>query len=527
VSIERENGVSAGHTRREFLWAVGAGAAVAAAGLATRRLFAAAAGGAGSPAAGVANSPAGSAPASRAKDKRPNILFALADDWSWPFASILGDKVVKTPIFDRVAREGVMFNRAFVAAPSCSPSRAAVLTGQWHWRLEQGVNLWSTLPAKFPVYPDLLEQAGYHVGFTRKGWGPGSDTAGGRSRNPAGNSFKSFDAFLAARPAGKPFCFWFGSHDPHRGYKLGSGVASGMKLADVRVPACLPDCEATRSDLCDYFFAVQRFDRETGEIIKAVEDAGELDNTLVVVSGDNGLPFPRCKANLYDTGTNVPLAVRWPAKVKGGRTVDDFVSLPDLCPTFLEAAGLRPLECMTARSFMNVLAAEGGGQIDPKRDHVLTGMERHANARAGRVGYPMRALRTAEYLYIRNFAPDRWPAGDPEGYGDIDGGPTKSYMLAHRDDPAVKPLFELACGKRPAEELYDLKKDPDQLKNVAGEAAYAETLKKLSAALTAELKATGDPRIIGGAEIIDTYPYGGGGGGGAKKKAPAKARAKE
>jgi uncharacterized sulfatase len=357
-----------------------------------------------------------------------------------------------------------------------------------------------------------------------KGWGPGSDTAGGRSRNPAGNSYKDFGAFLAARPAGKPFCFWFGSHDPHRGYKLGSGVAGGMKLADVRVPACLPDSEATRSDLCDYAFAVQRFDREAGEIIKAIEDAGELDNTLVVVSGDNGLPFPRCKANLYDTGTRVPLAIRWPAKVKAGRVVEDFVSLPDLCPTFLEAAGLKPLDCMTARSLMNVLAAEGGGQIDPKRDHVLTGMERHANARAGTVGYPMRAYRNADYLYIRNFAPDRWPAGDPEGYGDIDGGPTKSYMIAHRDDPAIKPLFELACGKRPGEELYDIKKDPGQLKNVAGEAAYAETLKKLSAALTAELKATGDPRIVGGAEVIDTYPYGGGDG--AKKKAPTKGKAK-
>jgi uncharacterized sulfatase len=504
-------------TRREFLRAIGVGAAVVAGGFASRRLIAQDA--AAVPAPATSTAPAGG----QAGNKRPNILFALADDWSWPFASIAGDKVVKTPTFDRVAREGVLLTHAFVAAPSCSPSRAAILTGQWHWRLEQGINLWGTLPAKFPVYPDLLEQAGYHVGFTRKGWGPGSDTAGGRTRNPAGNSFKDFGAFLNARPAGKPFCFWFGSHDPHRPYEFGSGVKSGMKLQDVRVPACLPDSEAVRSDLCDYFFAVQRFDRDTGEIIKAIEDAGELDNTLVVISGDNGLPFPRCKANLYDTGTNVPLAVRWPAKVKGGRVVEDFVSLADLCPTFLEAAGLKPLECMTARSFMNVLAAESGGQVDPKRDHVLTGMERHANARAGLVGYPMRAFRTAQYLYIRNFAPDRWPAGDGEAYRDIDNGPTKSYMLQHRDDPAVKPLFELACSKRPAEELYDLKKDPGQLKNVAADPAYAETLKKLSAALTAELKATGDPRIVGGADIIDTYPYG---GGGAKKKAPGKEKAK-
>ena len=118
--------------------------------------------------------------AGRRDNKRPNILFCLADDWSWPHASIAGDKVVKTPTFDRVAREGVLFENAFVSSPSCTPSRGAILTGQWHWRLEEGANLWSTLPAKFDVYTDLLEKAGYHVGFTRKGWAPGKDGPGGR-----------------------------------------------------------------------------------------------------------------------------------------------------------------------------------------------------------------------------------------------------------------------------------------------------------------------------------------------------------
>lgn len=505
MNLEGNDTQGTQRTRRDFLKTVGLGAAVAALGVSTRCLPA--------------------ADAAKASGKRPNILFALADDWSWPFGSISGDKVLKTPAFDRIAREGVLFKNAFVAAPSCSPSRAAILTGQWHWRLDEAVNLWSTLPAKFPVYPDLLEEAGYHVGYTRKGWGPGSVTAGGRTRNGAGNSFKSFEAFMAARPTGKPFCFWFGSHQPHRSYKKGSGVASGMNLEDVRVPACLPDCQETRSDLCDYFLQVQSFDSQVGEVIKAIADADELDNTLVVISGDNGLPFPRCKSNLYDTGTNVPLAVRWPARVKGGRKVDDFVSLADLCPTFLEAAGLKALDCMTARSFMNLLTANGSGQVDPKRDHVLTGMERHTPCREGKFGYPMRAIRTAEHLYIRNFTPDRWPAGDPEAFRDIDGGPTKSYMVAHRDDPAVKPLFELACGKRPAEELYDLKTDPDQLKNVAADPAYAEILKKLSTALMAELKASGDPRLVGGAERIDTYRYYGAGGG--RKKQPAKPKSRK
>jgi arylsulfatase A-like enzyme len=439
---------------------------------------------------------------------RPNIVLAFADDWSWPMPAVADNAWIQTPTFDRVAREGVVFSRAYVAAPSCSPSRAALLTGQWHWRLEEGANLWSTLPAKFPVYPDLLESAGYHVGYMGKGWGPGSDTAGGRTRNPAGKSYRSFPEFLAARPAGKPFCFWFGSHNPHRAYRPGSGIAAGLKPADVKVPACLPDNDITRSDLCDYALAVKKFDSDTGEILKAIEAGGELENTIVAMSGDNGMPFPRCKANLYDTGTRVPLAIRWAAKVKPGRSVEDFVSLTDLCPTFLEAAGQPVPAEVTGRSLIHILQSDKSGQVDAKRDHVLTGMERHASpCRDGAHGYPMRAYRTGDFLYLRNFAADRWPAGDPMGFRDIDNGPTKKYIVEHREDPGVKPFFELACGKRPSEELYDLKNDPAQIKNVAADPVHAETLKRLSAALTAELKATGDPRIVGGAEKIDEYPY--------------------
>ncbi len=461
--------------------------------------------------------------------KRPNILFCLADDWSWPHVSIAGDKVVKTPTFDKVARQGVLFENAFVSSPSCTPSRGAILTGQWHWRLEEGGNLWSTLQAKFDVYPDLLEEAGYHVGYTRKGWAPGRDAPGGRTRNPAGPRYKNFSEFRKSQPKGKPFCFWFGSSDPHRAYKWQSGVKSGMKLEDVEVPACMPDSETVRTDICDYYWEVQRFDTEVGELLKILEADGELENTLVVISGDNGLPFPRCKSNLYDMGTNVPLAVRWPAAVKGGRVVEDFISLADLAPTFLEAAGLKPTEQMTAKSFLNILTSGKSGRVDRKRDHVLTGKERHVVCQeTGTGGYPMRAIRTHDYLYIRNFKPERWPSGAPKGYsqpidiniarprgthfgyGDVDAAPTKSYMLKYRDDPKVKRLFELGFGKRPAEELYDLAKDPDQLNNVAVESGYAKVKKKLANALMAELKVTKDPRVLGKGDAFDNYPYYGG-----------------
>jgi len=451
---------------------------------------------------------------------RPNILFCIADDWSWPHASIAGDTVVKTPTFDHVAQEGVLFENAFVTAPSCTPSRGSIVTGQWHWRLENGGNLWSTLPAKFAVYPDLLEEAGYHVGCTRKGWGPGRIEPGGRTRNPAGPQFKDFTAFLEARPETAPFCFWFGSHDPHRGYTWESGVKSGMNPDDVEVPACLPDSEIVRKDLCDYYWEVQRFDREVGELLAMLAQKGEFENTLVVMTGDNGLPFPRCKSNLYDLGTNVPLAVQWPAHIKGGRTVRYFISLQDLAPTFLEAAGLKPASAMTGRSFLDILTSNKSGRVDRRRDHVLTGKERHAWVRIDGLGYPCRAIRTQEFLYIRNFKPDRWPAGDPvdggkpyysnRGYGDIDNCPSKTYMMEHRNDPGVRPLFELAFEKRPAEELYDLRNDPGQLHNVADRPEYARARKKLAATLMDELAATNDPRALGQGEMFDRYPYYGG-----------------
>ena len=460
-----------------------------------------------------------------APPKRPNILFLFADDWAWPHASCLGYGGVKTPAFDRIAKEGVLFRNAHAAAPSCSPSRAAILTGQWHWRLEQGANLHSFIPAKFAVYPDLLEAAGYFVGLTGKGYGPGSND--GRARNAAGPNFKNFDAFLAARPAGQPFCFWYGSHDPHRAFSRGIGIRSGMDPAKAFVPPYLPDNAVTRSDICDYVHQVEAFDQQCAAILAALEKFGELDNTLIVVSGDNGWPFPRAKATCYDSGTHQPLAIRWSAGFKGGRSVDDFVSLSDLAPTFLEATGLPVPATMTARSLMPLLLSDKSGQIDPARDHTLTGMERHASrgrtdGQQHNVGYPMRTFLTQDFHYIRNFKPDRWPAGDPPkeplpafekiaantyaAYSDCDCGPTKAFLVTHRDDLIVKPFAERAFGKRPARELYDLRRDPHELTNVAEDPAYADTAKNLDARLMAELKATDDPRASGGGDAFDSYP---------------------
>ena len=444
------------------------------------------------------------------KDNPPNILFAIADDWSWPHASIAhamgitgSDSVVKTPVFDRIARAGVLFTNVYCSALSCSPSRSSILTGRFLWQLETAANLRGVLPAKFSVYPEALEEAGYHVGFTGKGWSPGR--LGERARNPAGSRFKNFVEFMEERPGRKSFCFWFGSWDAHRPYDPESGIQSGMNPNEVAVPACLPDNLVVRKDLCDYYFEVQRFDKRVGEMLDVLKERGELENTLVVVAGDNGLPFPRCKIELYDTGTRVPLAIAWGSAIKGGRVVHDFVNLAELGPTFLEAAGLKPFDTMTARSLMNILMSYRQGQVDARRDKVFTGREYHDfDCRANDTDYPMRALRTADFLYIRNYEAGCWPAGDPVAfreergtYGEDDPSPTKTYMIDHRDDPDVKTLFRLAFEKRPAEELYDLQTDPGQLNNVADLPEYAERKGKLITVFEREFTAAYNPSALG------------------------------
>lgn len=461
---------------------------------------------------------------------RPNIVFAIADDWSAPHAGAYGDPTVRTPNFDRIAREGARFTHAFTAAPSCTPSRAAILTGQAAHRLEEGGNLHGFLPSRFDVYPDLLEQAGYVVGYTGKGWGPGQFEPGGRKRNPAGPQFKNFDEFIQQRAAGRPFCFWFGSNDPHRPYEAGTGVKAGLKLDSVRVPPFLPDTPEVRSDLLDYYVEVERFDRDLGRIISTLERLGEIDNTLVIVTSDNGMPFPRAKANVYDSGARMPLAIRPPSRgpadpaLRRGSVVDAFISHTDLAPTILEAAGLKPPASMTGRSLLPLLGGfprrsssqpqrAKAGESQAGRDRVFIERERHAHVREGNLSYPVRAIRTMDYLYIRNFRPDRWPAGDPQlvfsvgPFGDIDGSPTKSLLIDRQDDPTIARYFRLATAKRPAEELYALKSDPHQLENVAGRPEYREVQRRLRQQLESWLRETGDPRATTDDDRWDRFPY--------------------
>ena len=449
------------------------------------------------------------------EDKKPNILLAIADDWGWPHAGAYGDSGVKTPVFDLVAKDGILFTHAFVSSPSCTPSRGALLSGQHHWRLKEGANLWGTINKDINLYTDILSENGYFVGHCRKGWGPGSYKAGGRVSPPAGKKYENFKDFLSKRKKGQPFCFWFGSNDPHRPYELDNGANKGIDISKIKLYSSLPDHPTVRKDVADYYWEVQRFDREVGNIISHLTEIGEYENTIIVITGDHGMPFPRCKGNLYDSGTRVPLAISWGANINGNRKVNDFVSLVDLAPTFLEAAGIQTPEYMSGKSLLKIFKSSKEGVVDKNRGFVVFGRERHTLAQKfpSQEGYPSRGIRTKDYLLIKNYKPDLWPAGVPTDstrgidFSDCDYSPTKKFILKNRDDSNVQKYYSLSFAKRPKFELYDLRKDPDQTRNLAYDDSYEEIRKNLYKKLKAVLQESADPRVVSKETKFKDFKY--------------------
>ena len=448
--------------------------------------------------------------------KRPNILLVISDDQSWIHAGAYGCEAVRTPNFDRVARMGVLFNNAFSAAPQCTVSRAALLTGRNIWQNEEAGNHWSNFPRYLKVYPELLQKAGYEIGYTGKGWGPGNWEIRGWPYNPAGPAYNeiklktkpttgiknidyaaNFRAFLQQNDAQKPFCFWFGTSEPHGPYEKGSGLKAGKDPDKVVILPHEEDTPEKRSDFLDYFLEIEWYDRQLGQVLDLLEEKGQLDNTLIVVTGDNGTPMSRAKGQCYEYGCHVPMAVAWPNRVKSGRRVDDIVSFIDLAPTFLESAGLTPIPAMTGRSIMNMLLSEKSGRIDGSRTHVLLGQERGSHMRFDNLGYPMRAIRDYQYLYIWNIKPERWPIADPE-----------VYFIQRNESPNGRSVDELPRDylKRPSEELYDIQKDPSCLQNLARDPAFAKVLRSMREQLKEELKQQKDPRVLGYGDVFDSYP---------------------
>lgn len=507
---------------------------------------------------------------------RPNILFIFADDWG-RFASAYArldgqgspNDVVKTPNFDRIAREGTLVRQAFVSAPSCTPCRSALLSGQHFWRTGRGAILQGAVwDESIPTYPRLLAKAGYHTGKTSKVWSPGNPAdspygrpvpayqkAGGRFNNfskfvttqiQAGTTLESaksqllgevagnFDDFLKKRPKNAPFAYWFGPTNVHRKWVRGSGKALwGINPEDLKgkLPPFLPDVPEVREDFADYLGEVQALDAYAGILLHQLEKSGELKNTLVVMSGDHGPPgFPHGKCNLYDFGSRVALALRGPG-VEKGKISDTLISLPDLAPTFLEMAGVAPPPTMTANSLQSLGVIASQGKKDLKttpRQAIFIGRERHyPTARDGGLPYPQRAIRTKDHLFILNFMPDRWPLGDPRKLdrgtpnwdtlanntgitlADEDAGPTKAWLVTNRDTPLGKPFFKNAYGKRPAEELFVLADDPHQMINRANDKSLETIRNQLRERLLETLRDTGDPRVKDDGQFFETPPLAG------------------
>ena len=467
-----------------------------------------------------------------ARSSRPNVLICMADDASYPHMGANGCTWVQTPGFDRVAREGLRFTHAYTLNAKCSPSRACFLTGRNPWQLEEACNHIPYFPPKFATFPEALKVGGYFVGFTQKGWAPGvAHDVDGKPRQMTGQPFNArkttsptkgisnndyagnFRDFLDVCPDDRPWCFWYGSVEPHRGYTYGTGVSLGKKSPDDidRVPEYWPDNAIVRNDMLDYAFELEYFDSHLCRMLEELENRGELDNTIVIVTADNGMPFPRAKGQSYEISCHLPLAILWPREIqKPGRVIDDYVSFIDIAPTIIELAQIVPdqniMQPMTGKSLFSIFHSEKDGLVEPNRDFVLLGRERNDVGRPNDEGYPIRSLVKNDMLYLYNFEPDRWPAANPEtGYLDVDGGPTKTEVLQARKNRALKRFWQMSFGKRGNEELYDLRKDPDCVHNLMGDADYAESAGQLKSQLFSMLTEQQDPRVLEQGHVFDDY----------------------
>lgn len=495
---------------------------------------------------------------------RPNILFAISDDQSFAHTSFAGAKFVNTPAFDRVASEGVYFTSCMAGSPGCAPSRSSIVTGRYHWQNEQSGQHASSWMKKYVPFIDLLDSNGYMTGRTGKGVSPfqyardrndslwrATDAAGIAHSNiryeegtpederPAKfisnvNYFENFKYFMENVRGDKPFFFWYGAQEPHRAYEQDAWKRTDKKPEDVEVPGFFPDNEIIRGDLLDYAVEIEWFDLHLQRMLEYLEETGELENTIVIVTSDNGMPFPRAKANCYEYGIHVPFAVRYPHDFPGGRIVDDVLSFADLAPTILEITGTsnQGMLPISGKSVLHILKSKKEGVVDDSKKYVFAGRERHSSSRYLNRGYPQRAIRSHDYLLVWNMKPERWPAGAPQrikpgtedelfpmygidkngvhhsdqAFTDIDAAPTKSYIIENWEDEAVRPYFDMAHAKRPEFELFAVKNDPYNLTNLAGNPEYEAIEQELKQALLAELKKSEDPRIVGpDTEVFDSY----------------------
>jgi len=439
-----------------------------------------------------------------AQNKKPNILFCIADDASYQHFGANGCKWIKTPNFDRIAKEGLLFKNAYTPNAKCAPSRANILMGRNSWQLEELGNHLAYWPGRYKTVWESLLASGYQTGYTGKGWAPGiAMSIQGKPHELTGKAYQAkklnpptsaistndyaanFEQFLNDNKATQPFIFWVGSTEPHRAYEYGSGQKVGgksLKSID-KVYDFWLDNDSVRNDMLDYALEIEHFDQQLGKMLALLEKKGQLNNTLIIVTSDNGMPFPRIKGMEYEFSNHMSMAMMWKQGIKNpGRVINDYISFIDLAPTFRDISGTtKPTDQYNkqqVRSLTSIFNSAKAGQVDAKRDYVLLGQERHDVGHPNEVGYPIRSIIKNGMMYIHNFEPDRWPAGNPEtGYLNTDGGPTKTTIIsANRQNPGKNKYWQLNFGKRIIEELYNIKWDPQCLVNLASRPEYAQTI---------------------------------------------------
>lgn len=478
--------------------------------------------------------PAAHSLAADQKAERPNILFCIADDASFHHFGANGCSWVSTPNFDRVARDGILFGNCYTPNAKSAPSRAIILTGRYSWQLGEAGNHICNFPSDIKAFPEVLRESGYDVAFTGKGWAPGNPgTIDGKTReltdtpyqkrrtNPPTKGINkcdyagNFKDFLDDNRGEKPWFFWFGCTEPHRKYEYGTGAGKGgKKTSDIdEVPAFWPDNEIVRNDMLDYGYEIEYYDSHIGQMLSELEKRGELSNTMVIITSDNGMPFPRCKANDYEYSNHMPFAVMWADGISNpGRRVDSFVSFTDIAPTVLELAGADGENCgmkkIYGESLADIMRDRMSRKESKAREEIILGRERDDYGRPANQGYPIRAIIRDNYLYIWNVKPELMPAGNPEtGWFDVDGSPTKTAILEMKRNDTDSHLWELSFGIRPEHELYDLSTDPYCMNNLAGKPSVHAIMDALSSSLKGKLAEQGDPRIIGGGDAFDSYRF--------------------
>jgi arylsulfatase A-like enzyme len=431
----------------------------------------------------------------------PNILFILSDDHSAPYLGAYGTDWMSTPNLDRFASEGMVFERAFTAAPQCVPSRTALMTGRSPVAARMG-RFSSPLPPDVITAPEVLRTKGYYAGVCGRYFhldgvvNPSAVTAQVYEKtqmrtwknrvdyldiSSQGPTPQKFEQFLGQVPQGRPWFFWINYNDPHHPWDKDAGKVDPAKI---KLPAHLPDLPGIREDLAAYCGEIERADRSFAEAMAVLRRHGQEADTLVIFMGDNGMAFPHGKGSLYDPGLNVPLIARWPGHIKPGRT-RTLISGEDVAATFMDVAGAAMPRGVSGRSFYPLLT----GQKYEARDYIFAARLHHGNSQAGPATKAdtfdlSRCVRSARYKLIYNLTPqmEYWPV-------DSGASPGWQQMVAAHQAGTLRPEHEAAYfhRPRPSLELYDLDADPGELHNLAGQSQHRDVQQTLMAALQEKL----------------------------------------